>query len=357
MTEGNNQILSDSTRNQSNGESLYSGISALIPGLLLVSGLSIVALVLGYLIPVVGSPVFAIVGGIAVTLFRTPRQNFQTGIHFAGRYILQSAIVVFGLELSFTQVLATGLSSLPVMLGSLTVALVGARIIGSRLSISNDLRTLIGVGTGICGASAIAATDAVISASEADVSYAVATIFTFNVAAVLSFPTIGHLLAFGPHQFGLWAGTAVNDLSSVVAATSIFGHGATSYGVVVKLTRTLMIIPITIGIGLWRARKLESEIKDKVAFIDHIKRIFPIFILWFLIAVTINTSGLIPHHFHSDISTLAQVMITMALAGIGLSTKFKDIRKAGIKPLALGASLWILVGVSSLGLQYLTKLL
>ncbi len=357
MTDGHNQLLPASTKDPRDIESLFSRIGLLIPGLSLVFGLSIIALVLGYLIPVVGSPVFAIVGGIVITLIKTPRRSFQAGIHFAGRYILQSAIVIFGLELSFTQVLATGLSSLPVMLGSLTVALVGARIVGSRLSVSNDLRTLIGVGTGICGASAIAATDAVISASEADVSYAVATIFTFNVAAVLTFPTIGHLLAFGPRQFGLWAGTAVNDLSSVVAATSIFGHGASSYGVVVKLTRTLMIIPITLAIGLWRARTIESEIKEKLAFIDHIKRIFPIFILWFLISVTINTVGLIPHNFHRDISTLAQVMITMALAGIGLSTKFKDIRKAGIKPLALGASLWILVGASSLVLQYLTRLL
>ena len=132
--------------------------------------------------------------------------------------------------------LRPGQSSLPVLLGTLAVALLGARLLGRALSIDNDLRTLIGVGTGICGASAIAATDAVISASEADVSYAITTIFTFNVIAVLTFPTIGRLLSLSPHSFGLWAGTAVNDMSSVVAASSIFGRGATSFAVVVKLT-------------------------------------------------------------------------------------------------------------------------
>ena len=147
------------------------------------------------------------------------------------------------------------MSSLPVLIGTLVVALVGAQLLGRLLSVDIDLRTLIGVGTGICGASAIAATDAVLSASEADVSYAIATIFTFNVVAVLTFPALGHLMALSPHSFGLWAGTAVNDMSSVVVASSSFGHGATSYAVVVKLTRTLMIIPICMGLALWRARQ------------------------------------------------------------------------------------------------------
>jgi uncharacterized integral membrane protein (TIGR00698 family) len=264
--------------------------------------------------------------------------------------------VILGTGLSFHQVLTTGSSSLPVLVGSLTVALVGAAVLGRVLHIDKDLRTLIGVGTGICGASAIAATDAVISASEADVSYAVATIFTFNVCAVLTFPTLGRLLCLSPHSFGLWSGTAINDLSSVVAASTIFGHSATSYAVVVKLTRTLMIVPISIGLALWRSRQnaTHEAATKRVALISQLRHTLPVFIGWFLLAVTVNTLGLVPHTLHGPLSTTAGVMITMALTAIGLSTRPRDIRRAGLRPLGLGAILWLLVALASLGLQLAT---
>lgn len=332
-------------------------VASLLPGLGSALGLGAVATVLGRLAPVVGAPVFAIVGGIFIALLRAPSARHRPGLTFASRLVLQGSIVVLGTGLSFHQVLTTGTSSLPVLAGSLAVALVGAAVLGRALSIDRDLRTLIGVGTGICGASAIAATDAVLSASEVDVSYAIATIFTFNVVAVLTFPTLGHLLHLSPHAFGLWSGTAVNDMSSVVAAASIFGHGATSYAVVVKLTRTLMIIPITIGLALWRSRRqrgLGPGAAGGERGRTKLRQVLPFFIGWFLVAVTLNTWGLIPSSWHSPLSTLAQAMITVALAAIGLSTKFRDIRRAGLRPLALGAMLWLLVTLTSLGLQLAT---
>jgi uncharacterized integral membrane protein (TIGR00698 family) len=318
--------------------------------------LAAVATVLGHVAPVVGAPVIAIVGGILISLVRQPAPRERAGLSFSSKAVLQGSIVVLGTGLSFHQVVTTGVSSLPVLIGSLTVALVGAAFIGRWLSIDRDLRTMIGVGTGICGASAIAATDAVISASEADVSYAIATIFTFNVVAVLTFPTIGHLLSLTPGQFGLWAGTAINDMSSVVAASSVFGHGATSFAVVVKLTRTLMIIPIAIGLALWRVRANRGQqvTKDQTKLWIKIRGILPIFIGWFLLAVLLDTFGLIPLTWHSALSTTAQIMITIALGAIGMSTNIRDIRRTGLKPLALGAMLWFLVGTSSLGLQFLT---
>jgi uncharacterized integral membrane protein (TIGR00698 family) len=327
-----------------------------LPGVGIAGALTAVATVLGHLAPVVGAPVFAIVGGIFASVFWRPTSTIQPGLGFVSKYVLQGSIVVLGTGLSFHQVLSTGSSSLPVLVGTLTVALVGAAVIGRQMGIERDLRTLIGVGTGICGASAIAATDAVMDASEADVSYAIATIFTFNVAAVLTFPTIGHLLDLSPHAFGLWAGTAVNDMSSVVAASSIFGHGATSTAVVVKLTRTLMIIPISVGLAFWRARRSRQQrpTVPRPSALTHVRRILPVFIGWFLVAVTANTVGLIPHSWHIGLADVAQVMITGALAAIGLSTRVRNIRRAGLRPLALGAILWGAVGLTSLGLQLAT---
>jgi uncharacterized integral membrane protein (TIGR00698 family) len=154
-----------------------------------------------------------------------------------------------GVELSLTAVAGQGLRSLPGIIITLTGCLVAAQLLGRRLAISARLRALVGVGTSICGASAIAAVTPVIDAGQTEVGYAVATIFLFNIAAVLVFPLLGHALGLGQHSFGVFTGTAVNDLSSVVATASLYGSGSLHTAVIVKLTRTLMIVPICIILG------------------------------------------------------------------------------------------------------------
>jgi uncharacterized integral membrane protein (TIGR00698 family) len=329
-------------------------LAVALPGVAVAGGVAAVATVLGHLAPVIGAPVIAIVGGMLVAVVRAPGARLRPGLALSARTVLQASIVVLGTGLSLRQVVGTSARSLPVLLGTLAVALAGAAVLGRRLSVARDVRTLIGVGTGICGASAIAATDAVISADGADVAYAVTTIFTFNVAAVLTFPAVGHLLGLHAPAFGVWAGTAVNDVSSVVAAATAFGHGATSSAVVVKLTRTLMIIPITLGLALWRSRGARSGNRPAGSTLTHLRRAFPLFIAWFVVAVVVNTVGGVPTGWHGALSEVAQFLITMALAAIGLSARFGDIRRAGLRPLALGALLWVLVATTSLGLQAAT---
>ena len=332
------------------------GTVGMLPGIAASVAVASVATGLGHLVPVVGAPVIAIVVGIVIAVVAGPKPVLATGLAFSSRTVLQTSIVLLGTGLSFGQVLSTGSSSLPVLAGTLVTALGGAWILGRLLGVGTDLSVLIGVGTGICGASAIAATDAVISASAADVSYAIATIFTFNVAAVLTFPTLGHLLGLGPHAFGLWSGTAVNDMSSVVAASTIFGGGAAAYAIVVKLTRTLAIIPITIALSLWRSRRSTPGDGNAVApsIARRVRQVLPVFIGWFLVAVGANTVGLVPHGLHAPLSDAAQAMITVALAAIGLSTRVRDVTRTGGKPLAMGAVLWLLVAAVSLGLQAAT---
>ena len=320
------------------------------PGVGLAVALGLVAWLLARVVPLVGAPVVAIVLGVLVALWRPLSPTTRPGVHFAAKRVLQLSIVVLGLELSWHEVVVTGLSSLPVLIGTLVVALGGAWVVGRLVGIEGDLRTLIGVGTAICGASAIAATDAVIDAHERDVAYAVATIFTFNVAAVLTFPSIGHLLHLSPHAFGVWAGTAVNDVSSVVAASSAYGHHASSTAVVVKLARSLAIVPIALGLSLLRTgRVARAEGTSRVAVA---RRAFPWFILWFLAAVAVDSFGWVPHAALSGLGQLAQPLIAIALAGVGLSVRPREIRSAGWRPLALGAALWVLVGASSLGIAH-----
>ena len=321
-----------------------------LPGLAVTLLVAAAATGLGLLVPIVGGPVFAIVLGVLaghlVRPLRAPR--LAPGYALASKGVLQLSIVVLGTGLSLQQVVHVGVSSLPVMIGTLAVALGGAWLLGKWLKIGTDTKTLIGVGTGICGASAIAATTAVIKPKDTEVAYAIGTIFTFNIAAVLLFPPLGHLLGLSPHAFGLWSGTAINDTSSVVAAAYSYGGDAGPYAIVVKLTRSLMIIPIVIGLAVFKARR-----NDEVHVPWH--RIVPLFLIGFVVAAATDTAGLIPADWHPALSTAGTFLITTALAGIGLSLRFADMRKAGHRPLLLGGLLWIAVAASSLGIQALTS--
>ncbi len=325
----------------------------LLPGAALVGAIAAAATFAGGLVPVIGAPVIAIVTGMVVAIVRRPSTRLRPGISFTAKRVLQASVVVLGSGLSLREVATVGVGSLPVLLGTLVLALVVAAVVGRALGLHRDATTLIGVGTAICGASAIAASSAVIEAEEADVSYAIATIFTFNVVAVLLYPTIGHALGLSQRGFGLWAGTAINDLSSVVAASTIYGHLAAANGVIVKLTRTLAIVPISLFLAA-RHRRAAKGAAVGASARRPLHRVFPLFILAFLAAVALNSVGAVPAVWHRGLADLAGWMITAALAAVGLSTDAGAIRRAGLRPLGLGAVLWATVGLSSLGLQAAT---
>jgi uncharacterized integral membrane protein (TIGR00698 family) len=320
-----------------------------VPGVLASATIALVATLAGKHVPLIGAPVSAIIIGLAVSPFAAAGDRLRPGLRFTSRYILQGSIIVLGLGLSLRQVGSIGVDSLPVLVGTLLSALAMAWAAGRALGLRKDVSTLIGVGTAICGASAIAATNAVIEADDADVSYAVTTIFLFNVVAVIAYPVVGHLAGLSQSAFGLFAGTAVNDTSSVVAATNVYGHQAAAYGLVVKLTRTLAIIPVCIGLAAWRRRRVAAA-----GDVPPLRRVLPHFLLGFLAAVVANSVGLVPAPLHRGISALATWMITAALAAVGLSGRLGQIRNAGPRPLCLGAILWVTVGLSSLILQVVT---
>ena len=328
-------------------------VRRVLPGLgvaLVIAGL---ATGLGKLAPVVGGPVFGIVLGVVVSTLvpglRQPR--WTPGYVLAARTVLQLSIVVLGGGLSLQQVVRVGGESLPVMLGTIAVALGGAWALGRMLKVDGDTRTLIGVGTGICGASAIAACTAVTRSKDTDVAYAIGTIFTFNIVAVLAFPPVGHLLGMSAHAFGLWSGTAINDTSSVVAAAYAYSDDAGQYAIVVKLTRSLMIIPIVVVLAVLRARRNRTDIGSMPW-----RRIVPPFLIGFVLAAGLDSAGLIPDAWHPALAALGTFLITTALAGIGLSLRLSDIRRAGHRPLALGALLWIAVAATGIGLQAVTAI-
>lgn len=323
-------------------------------GIILSLLLALVASKLGSLFPIVGGPVFGIVLGIIINNTLGKPASTIKGISFTSKKILQWAIIVLGAGLSLNEVLKTGISSFSVMIFTILASFLTAFIVGKILGVPDKLKALIGVGTAICGGSAIAAISPIIEADETEIAYSVSTIFMFNIIAVLIFPPLGHLLGFSDKAFGLWAGTAVNDTSSVVAAGFAFSNTAGAYATIVKLTRTTMIIPISLIFALITAykKKKESEKNSNVNY--NLKKIFPWFIIGFLFTSLLNTIGLFKGNSLLYINTIGKFMIVMALSAIGLNTNFKEMMKNGVKPMLLGLIVWFSVAATSILVQLFT---
>lgn len=325
-------------------------------GLLLCLLIAVPSWILGKKFPIIGGAVIAIVAGMVVTVFFKEKGDFEAGIKFTSKKILQWAVILLGFGLNLGVILETGMQSLPIIICTIATSLIVAFVIHKVLKVPSKISTLVGVGSSICGGSAIAATAPVIGADDEEVAQAISVIFFYNVLAAILFPTFGKMLGFSitsGEAFGIFAGTAINDTSSVTAAASTWdsmfalGTATLDKAVTVKLTRTLAIIPITLVLAFYRSRK-ESVNGQKIS----IKKIFPFFILYFIGASVITTVAI---HFgvsasvFGPIKTLSKFFIVWAMAAIGLNTDIVKLVKTGGKPLLLGACCWVgITGVSLL---------
>ena len=239
-----------------------------VKGILLCLVLAIPCWFLGQAVPVVGGPVFGILAGMLITLLLKDKTQFQSGITFLSKKVLQYAVILLGFGLNLSVILETGKQSLPIILATISTSLIIAYVLHRIMHVPGKISTLVGVGSSICGGSAIAATAPVIDADDEEVAQAISVIFFFNMLAALFFPALGALLGFSTtsgEAFGIFAGTAVNDTSSVTAAASTWdslyqlGTQTLDKAVTVKLTRTLAIIPITLVLAFVRTRKARAK--------------------------------------------------------------------------------------------------
>ncbi len=309
-------------------------------------------------VPTLGAPVVAIVLGLVLGEVVGQPPALKAGTAFAAKKVLQASIVLLGAGMSLQQVARVGWSGLPVMLGTIVLALLAGSALARALGVERQVGALVTYGTTICGASAIATMSAVIGAEASAVAVSIAVIVLYNVLAAIIFPYLGQAMSLSAESFGLWAGTAVNDTSSVVAAATSYdalllstglAAGAAAYAVVVKLTRTLAIIPLAV----WQsARRQRTEPKPGQA--KAWWRLVPPFLVLFLVAAAVRTAGLIPAAWDAPIRWLAHFGTAVAMAAVGMSSSFAAIKRAGWRPLVLGGVLWLVVAVSSLLLQLAT---
>ena len=327
-------------------------------GILFAFVISVPAWLLGKQFEVIGGPVFAILFGMILALVVSDKKAkpLQAGITFTSKKVLQWAVILLGFGLNLAQIAQVGATSLPIIVSTIATSLVVSFVLCRALNIPGKISTLIGVGSSICGGSAIAATAPVIKAKDEEVAQAISVIFLFNVIAALIFPTLGGMLGLSNEGFGLFAGTAVNDTSSVTAAAAAWdgmhpGANTLDAATIVKLTRTLAIIPITLVLALWELRKARNaggEAESTFSF----KRAFPLFIIFFVLASVITTVFALPANLTAPTKEHSKFFNRMAMAAIGFHTNIVQLVKSGGKPIFMGFVCWIAIACVSLGMQH-----
>ena len=333
-------------------------------GILICLCIAIPAWFLGKIFSIIGGPVFAILFGMIISLFWKDKKQFSSGIKFTSKKILQWAVILLGFGMNLNVVFQTGKQSLPIIISTIATSLLIAFILQKIINIPKKISILIGVGSSICGGSAIAASASVIDADDEQVAQSISVIFFYNVIAAILFPILGNLIGFDTlsgEAFGIFAGTAVNDTSSVTAAASTWdsmwnlGSQTLDKAVTVKLTRTLAIIPITLVLALLQTKQKNDNSENSTEQNKFsLKKVFPFFILWFILASVITTVatnlGVNPSIF-LPLKNLSKFFIIMAMSAIGLNTDLVKLVKTGAKPLLLGASCWVGITTVCLVLQ------
>lgn len=328
----------------------------LIPGIAVAVMIAAVAWFIEGLMPVhvIGAAVIAMFIGMLINHFLKDTGILASGLKFTSKKILKFAIILLGFSLNITTILNVGKMSLAVMVFTLLTCFGGGYFIGRALGLNWKLSNLISAGTGICGGSAIAAIAPTIDADDNDIAYAMSATFLFDMAMIVLFPIMGRALGMTDQAFGIWAGTAVNDTSSVVATGYAFSEAAGDFATMVKLTRTLAIIPTVITFAFINLRLKRKQAQAASANAQElkanfsIKKIFPWFILGFLAMSVIASVCSIPDAVVSGSKSISKFLMVCALAAIGLNTSFSSMKKAGIRPMIHGFIISALVVVVAL---------
>ena len=324
----------------------------LLPGLALTGAIAALAYglrtVLG--IPFLSPLILSLVLGIVVQNTIGLPKLAQPGTTFAMKRLLRLAIILLGLQLTLAQIGEMGLSGLLTILACTGLTFLFTKKAGAWIGVEPKLTELIAAGTSICGASAVIATNTVTRASDEDVAYAIACVTIFGSLAVLTYPLLGSLLGLDPHQFGLWSGASIHEIAQVVA-TGLSGwhHGR-------RIRHDRQAHPC-VAAGADGAFFLTALARHKVrsgATQDKEPLPLPWFVLGFIALVCLNSFVTLPVSIKTEVGNLTTILLSMALAAMGLGTDISKLKAKGAKPLVLGLVSFLFV--AGLGLCLVTWL-
>jgi uncharacterized integral membrane protein (TIGR00698 family) len=313
-------------------------------------GVAGVSVLIEKLIPgeLLGASIIALFLGTIINRFFHPKW-VQPALKFTSKKILKAAIVLLGASLSVSTIMSVGKMTFFVMIFTFAMCFGGGYFIRKLFGLNWKLSNLISAGTGICGGSAVAAIAPVIDADDKDIAFALSSTFLFDMVMIALYPLMGKALGMSDMAYGIWAGTSVNDTASVVASGYAFSEAAGDFATMVKLTRTIAIIPTVLVFAYISTRIKQKEMKaagggQKVKLV----KIIPWFIGGFLLLAVLNSTGCIPAAVSGVIKNTSKFLMVTALAAIGLSTSITDFKKAGLKPMFYGITIDTLVTLTAL---------
>ena len=327
----------------------------ILPGFILSSAIALSAQILANILPIhfIGASVISLFIGMGLNMIKKPSPGLKPGLSFTSKRVLKFAIILLGASLNIGTIVQVGRLSMTVMLFTLLTCFGGGYFIGRALGLDWKLSSLISAGTGICGGSAIAAIAPVIGAKDRDIAMAISATFLFDMVMILLFPIMGQALELSDMAYGLWAGTAVNDTSSVVAAGYAYSEAAGDFATMVKLTRTLSIIPAVVAFSLINIRIERKTAAGESAVSGlSIKKSIPWFILAFLLVAAANSLGLIPKNISALLKPLSKFMMVAALGAIGLNTDIHQMRTSALRPMLHGFIISALVVIVAIAVAF-----
>lgn len=327
--------------------------------------LAIVATMAGKVQHIVGAPMIGLFVGMIVANIKPAEGDYKKGTVFAAKKFLMAGIILAGATLDFKEILGFGAQALPLIITNLCVSFGMAYLVGSKLGLTQNTKSLVGAGTCICGGTAIATLSPIIKAKETEMAYALTAIFLFDIIAALAFPYLGQMMGITPEQFGILAGTAISDTSSVVAAGDTFntllGSAAVAasgslggdLAVIVKLTRTTMLVPIAIIFTIISIKQTAAQLgtegsAEQQSIGKVIVKVFPWFIVGFLVMAILNTAAIFPTSMAPFFKDGYKFLVTAALVGVGYKINLKDLFTKGVKPIILGGVTWASVAIVSI---------
>jgi uncharacterized integral membrane protein (TIGR00698 family) len=330
---------------------------SLLPGLCLTFTIAAVAFELRALSGIAALSPLIIAVGLGMAFHNTVHtpSAFEQGVVFSMRRILRFAIIMLGLQLSLTQVVAVGATGLGIIIATLTATFAFTVWLGRRLGVDRKLAQLIAAGTSICGASAVVATNTVSRASDEEVAYAVACVTVFGSVSMLLYPVLLGLLQLSPHAFGLWTGASIHEIAQVVAAAFQGGTDSGDFGTIVKLSRVMLLAPTILVLGYMSVRGSHAPDPDDGTQPRSRSIPIPWFVVGFIGMILFNSLDLIPPEDKAYIVQATAFLLTVALAAMGLQTDIRKLRAKGLRPLFVAAGSWVFISVFSLALIELAR--
>lgn len=321
-------------------------VSTYLPGLALASLIAAAAYGvrlapgMGQLSPMIVAIALGVVMG---NLVGVPDQA-REGLAFAMRRLLRIAIVLLGLQLTVSQVIAVGAGGLAAIVLTLVATFLFTTWMGRLLGVDARLTQLIAAGTSICGASAVVAANTVTRGSDEDVTYAIACVTLFGTIAMVAYPMLPGILNLDPLAYGLWTGASVHEIAQVVGASFAQGQAAGEFGTVAKLARVMMLAPVVIALGLIAARRMGGDGAARASAPT------PWFVLGFVALVVVNSLVTIPAEAKAVAAPLTTFLLTVALAAMGVGANISKLRAKGVRPLLLGLAAFLFIATVGLGL-------